>query len=219
MPQRQRKLKKSDPNKVESLTKPKFNEKQLAFMRSYVVCKNASQAARDAGYSKKTAKQQGSRLLTNVDVRAMVDRTLAEAAKRRAVTPEEVIEHVKYTGMVNAFDYVSYDSDGKPYFNLAEIEKKDRMLGVAISGIDFEERIVGGNVVTRKTKLRLRDNQRAFEMLNDATGAFRKHNKGIDDETAKVNIYVNTNIPGAPGSNIKRAEPVVMAEIEHDASD
>lgn len=38
----------------------------------YASCGNAAEAARRAGYSEKTARQQGERLLTNVDILAYV---------------------------------------------------------------------------------------------------------------------------------------------------
>jgi phage terminase small subunit len=47
-----------------ALKKPK----QRAFVRYYLETLNASEAARTAGYSAKTARQIGSRLLTNVDI-------------------------------------------------------------------------------------------------------------------------------------------------------
>lgn len=46
----------------------KLNDKQKRFAREYVIDLNATRAAIRAGYSEKTAKSQGQRLLTNVDV-------------------------------------------------------------------------------------------------------------------------------------------------------
>lgn len=43
--------------------------KQLAFCQEYVVDKNGTQAAIRAGYSDKTANEQASRLLTNVNIK------------------------------------------------------------------------------------------------------------------------------------------------------
>ncbi|MCH8229461.1 MAG: terminase small subunit [Chloroflexi bacterium] len=43
--------------------------KRAAFARAYVLSGNATEAAKQAGYSPKTAKQQGSRLLTKADAR------------------------------------------------------------------------------------------------------------------------------------------------------
>ncbi len=64
--------------------------KQAAFAQEYAVDKNATQAAIRAGYSKATAKQQGARLLTNVDVRAEVERTMAKSAQHVELTVASV---------------------------------------------------------------------------------------------------------------------------------
>ena len=58
----------------------KFTAKQLAFMDEYMVDLNATQAAIRAGYSEKTARSQGNRLLTNVDILARIE----EMKKTRA---------------------------------------------------------------------------------------------------------------------------------------
>lgn len=63
-----------------------LNDKQAAFAREYVVDRNATQAAIRAGYSPATAKQQGARLLTNVDVRAAVNRGEAAVAEKTQLT-------------------------------------------------------------------------------------------------------------------------------------
>jgi len=52
---------------------------QALFAQEYVVDFNATKAAVRAGYSEKTARSQGQRLLTNVDIQAAV----SEAIKAR----------------------------------------------------------------------------------------------------------------------------------------
>lgn len=66
--------------------KPALSDKQAAFAREYLVDRNATQAAIRAGYSAATAKQQGARLLTNVDVRAAVNRGEAAVAEKTELT-------------------------------------------------------------------------------------------------------------------------------------
>ncbi|MFP3356857.1 terminase small subunit [Planococcus sp. SIMBA_143] len=58
----------------------KFTVKQQMFIDEYLVDLNATQAAIRAGYSERTAKSQGHRLLTNVDIRARIE----ELKKTRA---------------------------------------------------------------------------------------------------------------------------------------
>ena len=58
-----------------------LSEQQLEFCRSYVACQNASMAARKAGYTARSAANQGHRLLRDARVQAEI-RRLRQAATR-----------------------------------------------------------------------------------------------------------------------------------------
>ena len=49
-----------------------MNERQEVFCREYAACGNATTAAIKAGYSEKTARKIGSRLLTYVDIKKRI---------------------------------------------------------------------------------------------------------------------------------------------------
>ena len=68
----------------------KLTKKQEAFCREYVVDFNGRQAAIRAGYSKKTADEQASRLLTNVKVADRVKELTNEQSKRLEITADEL---------------------------------------------------------------------------------------------------------------------------------
>jgi phage terminase small subunit len=63
-----------------------LTSKQEAFVREYAIDKNATQAAIRAGYSEKTAQEQGSRLLSNVMVVKAIEDTQGAHAERCNVT-------------------------------------------------------------------------------------------------------------------------------------
>lgn len=77
---------------------PELNPKQKRFVAEYLIDSNATQAAIRAGYSKATAKQIGSRLLTNVDVRAELQKKQAKINGRLEITAESLIRDVKEIG-------------------------------------------------------------------------------------------------------------------------
>ncbi len=59
-----------------------LNGRQQAFAREYVLTgRNGAEAARRAGYSERTAKQIGSRLLTNVNVQREIETVRARYAE------------------------------------------------------------------------------------------------------------------------------------------
>jgi phage terminase small subunit len=69
--------------------------KQEAFVREYLIDLNATQAALRAGYSAKTANEQGARLLANVSVSAAVQEAMDARAKRTEITADYVLEGIK----------------------------------------------------------------------------------------------------------------------------
>lgn len=69
--------------------------KQLRFVEEYLVDLNATQAAIRVGYSEKTARQQGARLLTNADIAAEVFRRQQKVSEKAEVTAAWVLERLK----------------------------------------------------------------------------------------------------------------------------
>ncbi|NMF00248.1 terminase small subunit [Aneurinibacillus aneurinilyticus] len=60
----------------------KLNAKQQAFVTEYLKDFNATQAAIRAGYSEKTARSQGQRLLTNVDIKQLISEKTKDLRQR-----------------------------------------------------------------------------------------------------------------------------------------
>ncbi len=69
----------------------KFTPKQDRFCREYLVDMNATQAASRAGYSPRTANEQGARLLANASVKSRIAELQAEVAERLNITVDDVI--------------------------------------------------------------------------------------------------------------------------------
>lgn len=71
-----------------------MNRKQRKFADEYLIDLNATQAAIRAGYSKKTAKSLGQRLLTFVDVSAYINEQLERIHNERTADAQEVLEYL-----------------------------------------------------------------------------------------------------------------------------
>lgn len=67
-----------------------MNDRQRAFADYYIQCGNATEAARRTGY--KQPKQQGSRLLTNVDILEYIRSCTAPAEQKRIASGDEVLQ-------------------------------------------------------------------------------------------------------------------------------
>ncbi len=78
----------------------KLTPKQQRFVEEYLLDLNATAAARRAGYSEKTAEQQGPRLLGNVGVAAAICDRKAKRSQRTEITADWVLE--QYAAVWNA---------------------------------------------------------------------------------------------------------------------
>jgi len=74
-----------------------LNPKQQRFVAEYLKDLNATQAAIRAGYSAKTAEQQGPRLLGNAGIAAAVQQAMDARAKRTEITADLVLEGIART--------------------------------------------------------------------------------------------------------------------------
>jgi len=64
------------------------------FINNYILTLNATKSAEQAGYSKRTAYSQGSRLLSNVEVKGVIDKRLAEIQARNTISKEGIIQNL-----------------------------------------------------------------------------------------------------------------------------
>lgn len=85
-----------------------LSAKQLRFVEEYLVDLNATQAAIRAGYSAATAKQQGSRLLTNDDVAAAIVAGRESRAERTSITADQVLQELARIGFADIRQVVNW---------------------------------------------------------------------------------------------------------------
>lgn len=106
-----------------------LNPKQRRFAAEYLKDQNATQAAIRSGYSKKTAKQIGSRLLTNVDIKAEIERKL----NKYEVTAERVIAELGRIAFSDLGALYNQDGSLKPVHEWPEDARR------AVAGVEAEE--------------------------------------------------------------------------------
>jgi phage terminase small subunit len=143
------------------------------FCLEYVIDFNGTKAAERAGYSKDTAQEQASRLLSNVIISAEVSRLMDDKISRAKATADTVLANIYKISEVDVGD--AFDKNGA----LLAIRQIPKDLRKIISSIEtFEEFAeVGGKKVligyTRKVKLWSKD--KALELL-------AKHHKLITEK-------------------------------------
>ena len=72
----------------------KLTEKQKRFIDFYIETLNASEAARRAGYSIKTANRIGQENLTKPVIKSAIDERLSQLASERIAGPKEVLKYL-----------------------------------------------------------------------------------------------------------------------------
>ena len=68
-----------------------LNQRQLTFCEEYIKTNNATKAAIAAGYSERSARNQGMRLMTNDDIAAYIKSRLDEINREQIASTDEVM--------------------------------------------------------------------------------------------------------------------------------
>ena len=89
--------------------KKQLNKKQLDFVLEYLKTNNITKSAIKAGYSKKTAAVQGSRLLTNVKIASYVEAVNERMESDKIADIQEVMEY--FTSVMRGEKKDQFDLD------------------------------------------------------------------------------------------------------------
>lgn len=112
-----------------ALDDPKYEK----FAQAYCVDFNATRAAKESGYSKKTAYSQGSRLLKKVEIQERIKEICAKAIKNVEVNAERIREELGYLSTSDLTE--AFDDNGNP-LHIHQIPERLRR---CISGFEMVE--------------------------------------------------------------------------------
>lgn len=112
-----------------------MNAKQKRFCEEYLIDCNATQAAIRAGYSAKTAKEQGVRLLTNVNLRTYIDQHLEEIRSEKTADAQEVLEYLTSVMRGEQTEQIlQLAGEGKQRIADIDVSAKDRLKAAELIG-------------------------------------------------------------------------------------
>lgn len=143
----------------------KLTAKQRRFIDEYLIDLNATQAAIRAGYSPDTAYSIGSENLKKPEIRARIDKAIAERSKRTGINAERVVIELARIGLINPGKLINFD-EATVRADAAE-DDLAAVQSVKVKIIPTEE----GNIVERE--VRLYDKNRALELLGKHLGMFK----------------------------------------------
>lgn len=132
--------------------------KQQLFVNEYLVDKNATRAAKAAGFSAKTAYSQGQRLLKHVEVAGAIEKGLkaqVAAAEKRAeaagLSKERWLQELRRIALANMDDYAVIETYKPNKYAKADVvrvmpkltKERPRSLGAAIKKISETKNGIG----------------------------------------------------------------------------
>ncbi|WP_349947331.1 terminase small subunit [Lacrimispora sp. BS-2] len=142
--------------------------KQKTFADEYLIDLNATRAYRIA-YPKvkkdETAKAAASRMLTNVNVAAYVEKRMKDREKRTEITQDMVLKELAKIGFADVTDFVTIENKG--ILRVVQVKTTDEMPGDkmgAIAGIKE-----GANGI----EIKLNDKGKALELIGRHLGMFK----------------------------------------------
>jgi len=162
---------------------PSLTPKQRRFVEEYLLDMNATQAAIRAGFSERTANQQGPRLLEHPAIMAAIDAAKIKRSEKLEVDAEWMLQRLVAEAEADLADLYDQNNNLKQIENWPEIWRQGLVAGVEIEALFAgygENRIQIGEV----KKLKLSDRVRRLELIGKhvRVNAFQEvvQHKGLD---------------------------------------
>ena len=135
--------------------------KRARFVAEYLVDLNATQAAIRAGYSPKVANREGARLLSNVDIAALISEGKAKQLAAANLTAQRVLEEIRRLSFSDL--RALFDEKG----NLRPIQDLTAEQAACIASLEVVKKnlTAGDGQIDTVVKLRVWDKTRSLEML------------------------------------------------------
>ena len=158
-------------NELQIIYEPDYDltPKQEQFCLFYIKYKNATKAAKLAGYSESTARVIGAENLLKPDIRNRIAELTIEMNQRHYIDADEVIKRLAWLGKSDIRDY--YDEEGA----LIPIHELSEEAAFAIQQVETLEVFDRNGVKTgEQKKAKLADKKGALQLLGQHFGTFNK---------------------------------------------
>ncbi|ODN41610.1 hypothetical protein BGC07_16080 [Piscirickettsia litoralis] len=142
----------------------KLSAKHKKFATEFLVDLNATQAAIRAGYSERTAKVQGARLLTNANIQEYIQSRQSKLQEKTEITQERVLTEYAKVAFSNMSDFANWSPSS---VNLIDSNSLTSDKTACIAEITENSTENGSNI-----KIKLHDKLRALDALGRHLGLF-----------------------------------------------
>ena len=160
-------------------TGPAMTAQQRAFVDEYLVDLNGTQAAIRVGYSPRTARQQGVRLLSYASIKAAVEAAIEARNQRTEITQDKVLTELTILAHSDVDDYQVKDG------RLCPAEGKPQSVMKAVSSVKYKTRTYGPKdapIVETSVEFRLWDKPNTLKLEGRHVGLFPNEVKWKADE-------------------------------------
>lgn len=164
----------------------KLTAKQQCFVEEYLIDLNATQAAIRAGYSPDTADVIGCENLKKPNIRACIDKAMADRSKRTGVNADRIIIELAKIALVNAGNVI--DLENASIRADATDDDRAAIMSVKVKTSSTD----AGESVEREIKMA--DKIKALELLGKHMGMFKDRvelSGGLGVETSKLDDLLN----------------------------
>lgn len=175
----------------------KLSDRQQRFCEEYIVDLNATQAAIRAGYSPKTAEQQGFQLLKKTSVAECISTLKQARSKRTQVTADRVVKELARVGFFDIRKVATWDNEGVQFIPSDEVDNNSAR---AIQSVKSKRKTFTtevGESVTVEIDVKMASKLKALELLGKHLGMFLD-NRPSDNEPSEPPII---NIEDGTGGN------------------
>lgn len=152
-----------------------MTDKQERFCEEYMIDLNATQAAIRAGYSPKTANEQGSQLLAKLSIQNRIAQLQAEQSRRTGVSADRVVRELAKIAFVNAADLI----DPKTASLKSDVSHDDLAAVQSVKVKTFGEDGL-------EQEVKLADKLRALDLLGKHLGMFNGASDDTSDQLAEA---------------------------------
>lgn len=164
----------------------KLTDKQELFAREFIKDLNATQAAIRAGYSEKSSRNQGARMMANDDILTRIAELKADRNEEVGVDAAYVLKRLVEIDQMDVLDILLSNGELKP------IKDWPKTWRTTLSGMDVSE--IAGDTPGLLKKIKWPDKVKNLELLG----------KHVDVQAFKENI--KTEVTGANGGPIVTAD-------------
>lgn len=151
-----------------------LTDKEERFCQEYLIDLNATQAAKRAGYSERSANEIGCQNLAKLHIQTRISELKKERVKRTKITADKVLRELASVGFSNIQDFMNDDLTVR---NIQILKRKHASAIASIKKTSFESESGVKTVI----EFKLHDKIRALEDIAKHIGFFEADNKQKTD--------------------------------------